>query len=131
MCFFLFKINDSNIRTAFASLLLYKHMYIYVRHVVSAIQKSYVDQVLSRKRPIIGRDEVHHSVWCLLDVLLLALLFQLCRGRPRPCSRRLPARGAVFVFWSKYLEFIFARICLLYTSPSPRDRQKSRMPSSA
>ena len=24
-----------------------------------------------------------------------------------------------------------ASICLLYTSPSPRDRQKSRMPSSA
>ena len=24
-----------------------------------------------------------------------------------------------------------AMICLLYTSPSPRDRQKSRMPSSA
>ena len=26
---------------------------------------------------------------------------------------------------------LMARICLLYTSPSPRDRQKSRMPSSA
>ena len=25
----------------------------------------------------------------------------------------------------------FPEICLLYTSPSPRDRQKSRMPSSA
>ena len=25
----------------------------------------------------------------------------------------------------------YATICLLYTSPSPRDRQKSRMPSSA
>ena len=25
----------------------------------------------------------------------------------------------------------FDQICLLYTSPSPRDRQKSRMPSSA
>ena len=25
----------------------------------------------------------------------------------------------------------FEMICLLYTSPSPRDRQKSRMPSSA
>ena len=25
----------------------------------------------------------------------------------------------------------FQYICLLYTSPSPRDRQKSRMPSSA
>ena len=27
--------------------------------------------------------------------------------------------------------FIPIYICLLYTSPSPRDRQKSRMPSSA
>ena len=26
---------------------------------------------------------------------------------------------------------VHARACLLYTSPSPRDRQKSRMPSSA
>ena len=28
-------------------------------------------------------------------------------------------------------EWEFVLICLLYTSPSPRDRQKSRMPSSA
>ena len=28
-------------------------------------------------------------------------------------------------------KFINKYICLLYTSPSPRDRQKSRMPSSA
>ena len=27
--------------------------------------------------------------------------------------------------------FVGVYICLLYTSPSPRDRQKSRMPSSA
>ena len=27
--------------------------------------------------------------------------------------------------------FTMAKVCLLYTSPSPRDRQKSRMPSSA
>ena len=26
---------------------------------------------------------------------------------------------------------LLSHICLLYTSPSPRDRQKSRMPSSA
>ena len=25
----------------------------------------------------------------------------------------------------------FVRVCLLYTSPSPRDRTRSRMPSSA
>ena len=30
-----------------------------------------------------------------------------------------------------YLNTIPPHLCLLYTSPSPRDRQKSRMPSSA
>ena len=30
-----------------------------------------------------------------------------------------------------YEELGWDHICLLYTSPSPRDRQKSRMPSSA
>ena len=29
------------------------------------------------------------------------------------------------------LVFVIRKDCLLYTSPSPRDRQKSRMPSSA
>ena len=29
------------------------------------------------------------------------------------------------------VEEAFIEVCLLYTSPSPRDRQKSRMPSSA
>ena len=29
------------------------------------------------------------------------------------------------------LEAVSQKSCLLYTSPSPRDRQKSRMPSSA
>ena len=59
---------------------------------------------------LVAGDEVHHSVWCLLDVPHLASLFRLCRGRPRPCSRRLPARGAVFVFWSKYTNFVFVRL---------------------
>ena len=31
----------------------------------------------------------------------------------------------------RYFEDQSSNICLLYTSPSPRDRQKSRMPSSA
>ena len=34
------------------------------------------------------------------------------------------------IFWDKNPTNL-SRICLLYTSPSPRDRQKSRMPSSA
>ena len=28
-------------------------------------------------------------------------------------------------------DYVIVNACLLYTSPSPRDRQKSRMPSSA
>ena len=38
--------------------------------------------------------------------------------------------------WKKWVsiprkQLVVLRVCLLYTSPSPRDRQKSRMPSSA
>ena len=39
----------------------------------------------------------------------------------------IPAKGAVLT----QLSLFWFRLCLLYTSPSPRDRQKSRMPSSA
>ena len=42
---------------------------------------------------------------------------------------RKPTRGEVFVFLTQYIDI--PNYCLLYTSPSPRDRQKSRMPSSA
>ena len=39
---------------------------------------------------------------------------------------------AVLPFWfAALLPLDLRYICLLYTSPSPRDRQKSRMPSSA
>ena len=33
--------------------------------------------------------------------------------------------------WDHNYEYTYVNGCLLYTSPSPRDRQKSRMPSSA
>ena len=47
----------------------------------------------------------------------LVIFFQTDGGS---CSQVHPIRQII-----KYLD------CLLYTSPSPRDRQKSRMPSSA
>ena len=34
-------------------------------------------------------------------------------------------------FWAGFEKTVNELACLLYTSPSPRDRQKSRMPSSA
>ena len=40
--------------------------------------------------------------------------------------------GENFITQSKFGKFYKGyKACLLYTSPSPRDRQKSRMPSSA
>ena len=49
----------------------------------------------------------------------------------------LASEGAVILaYWHEHIAtvpWLLRRhgICLLYTSPSPRDRQKSRMPSSA
>ena len=49
---------------------------------------------------------------------------------------RVHQEGAMAYVCSRYPDcdsFVMAhaKTCLLYTSPSPRDRQKSRMPSSA
>ena len=43
--------------------------------------------------------------------------------------KRMPKKFREVVMLKIWSELTFA--CLLYTSPSPRDRQKSRMPSSA
>ena len=40
-------------------------------------------------------------------------------------------RAGVHWSWDGYIVDPLSQTCLLYTSPSPRDRQKSRMPSSA
>ena len=45
--------------------------------------------------------------------------------------RRLGAAGALGAMEQAQQDFDGPKACLLYTSPSPRDRQKSRMPSSA
>ena len=66
-------------------------------------------------------------------------------GGQMPIHRRLPKRGFNNIFRKNYVEVNLGQLqsaldvghldknkpCLLYTSPSPRDRQKSRMPSSA
>ena len=67
---------------------------------------------------LVARDEVHHSVWCLFDVPHYARLSRLCRGRTRPCSRRLPARGAVFAFFGKNIPSIYSYAYLVDTCQS-------------
>src|SRR5665213_3922976 len=48
-------------------------------------------------------------------------------GLPALVAELLEAAGLKF----RDLSAVAIGVCLLYTSPSPRDRQKSRMPSSA
>ena len=46
-----------------------------------------------------------------------------------PTSKPAAAEtGPLYTYSHRYAQDV---VCLLYTSPSPRDRQKSRMPSSA
>ena len=69
----------------------------------------------------------NHRRNCFLNLLLLAL-------RSRNCSSLLSLSSLGWVTRRKEeTAKTIAQIhnCLLYTSPSPRDRQKSRMPSSA
>ena len=58
------------------------------------------------------------------------ILLETLKNKPLIC-----AEGYLFEMERRgYLtsgEFVPEVACLLYTSPSPRDRQKSRMPSSA
>ena len=63
-------------------------------------------------------------------------LFRVIRTCTRIALRAVPVAYAHQAYRSGTTAFVCAGIdllyiCLLYTSPSPRDRQKSRMPSSA
>ena len=61
-----------------------------------------------------------------VDVILTAAAAEFVR----PLTfEALTGRPALTSLWER--GHALAHICLLYTSPSPRDRQKSRMPSSA
>ena len=46
-------------------------------------------------------------------------------------QRRLDVQTGYITQVERYALLVHINSCLLYTSPSPRDRQKSRMPSSA
>ena len=62
-------------------------------------------------------------------------------GKYQPCGRKkgskrkypkcVPLAKATRMTKSQKASAVSRKSCLLYTSPSPRDRQKSRMPSSA
>ena len=76
--------------------------------------KYYPDQIIRRCLP----EDEHHSVLTFCHELA-------CGGHFSPCKTAEKVLHSGF-YWPTLF-----KDCLLYTSPSPRDRQKSRMPSSA
>ena len=69
---------------------------------------------------------------------LFTLSEAVLKGLPADNGLFMPERIPLLpeAFWKNISDYSFAEIadtvaCLLYTSPSPRDRTRSRMPSSA
>ena len=53
------------------------------------------------------------------------------KGAVEAVQQQYTAEGGMACSAEKAPSIVPVKVCLLYTSPSPRDRQKSRMPSSA
>ena len=85
--------------------------------------------------PELQRDDLWHHLWDPLrpprrssSTCFITCLKPSPRPRPRPMLPRPPRSLPP---WTGVGVATESPPCLLYTSPSPRDRQKSRMPSSA
>ena len=66
----------------------------------------------------------------LILFLLMALLLTAC-GHTKENDQEAVYMNITAQEAKEIMDAEEGYICLLYTSPSPRDRQKSRMPSSA
>ena len=66
--------------------------------------------------------------WTILAVGIVAVIWAVWRSVQKDKRSQQGASSEDYLFGKGEPWYI---ICLLYTSPSPRDRQKSRMPSSA
>ena len=58
------------------------------------------------------------------------MTFEYKKGYFKEIEKHLPVAKKRDFLWNG-LTLLMGSICLLYTSPSPRDRTRSRMPSSA
>ena len=67
------------------------------------------------------RDFFYHYLWPIRWLLLVTVVMS---------SIASISELMLYVYLGRIVDWMNAT-CLLYTSPSPRDRQKSRMPSSA
>ena len=68
------------------------------------------------------------STYCMLSVMLGAFA---AHGLKKHASEYAVDIFKTAAEYQMFHGLALILVCLLYTSPSPRDRQKSRMPSSA
>jgi len=61
----------------------------------------------------------------------VAIITGASRGMGKAFALKFAEEGAKLLLTTTSLERAQGTVCLLYTSPSPRDRTRSRMPSSA
>ena len=96
------------------------------------IQIAFLDIVFSLDSVITAVGMVD-NIWVMVASIILAVGVMLVFAEP--VSRFVENHPTVKVLALSFMILIgvmlVAEGCLLYTSPSPRDRQKSRMPSSA
>ena len=75
---------------------------------------------------------INMNIWYLAGVLLVVVLvIQLASGIWLLMNYEATAEGAFASIQYIMRDVEYGYICLLYTSPSPRDAHESRMPSSA
>ena len=69
----------------------------------------------------------------LLLLIFIVIVFDISEKIDDFLKNDAPLSAIVFDYYFNFIPYFINLFsyCLLYTSPSPRDRQKSRMPSSA
>jgi uncharacterized protein (DUF608 family) len=124
----------SGVELAFSSFLMYEDMYDEALLVAKTVDERYRKNGLYFDHQEFGGHYLRPmSAWGILNGMLGLTLknnnYQFSPCLPKDVFQVLFASNMGTAFFSKQLNEY--KICLLYTSPSPRDRQKSRMPSSA
>ena len=81
--------------------------------------------------PVKHRRRLPTELSIFLVLIGIGLVFELFGWIVRDQSFLMNSQRLVLMILQVSIIGLLAIGCLLYTSPSPRDRQKSRMPSSA
>ena len=90
---------------------------------------AFIEEILHQRLREHGYDIQDMSVYVITPYQWTPTHREQFREAFKRVSRELPT--ASFITLQVKLRGLLSQICLLYTSPSPRDRTRSRMPSSA